>query len=216
MFIYTAFISIRVYQLYVWMLNLVLSSLTANYLLGSYQVGNNRKTDCRNVEVWPGPVTFFRGDWSFIFLQPLSPFRWFKKGSRHFLAKECAQVLGNQETCGLIIWPARSDLNGVHRAFKPQNQPNQPMVRKVRKWHWQSFVTCVRSNFTDSNWFLMHWASLIRFKRTSHEDFLAPLMVGTAVKLVFAVFLNLSQHYEERISFPWGSTNIWVQITINR
>ena len=129
MFIYTAFISIRVYQLYVWMLNLVLSSLTANYLLGSYQVGNNRKTDCRNVDVWPGPVTFFRGDWSFIFLQPLSPFRWFKKGSRHFLAKECAQVLGNQETCGLIIWPARSDLNGVDRAVKPQNQPNQPMVR---------------------------------------------------------------------------------------
>ena len=39
-----------------------------------------------------GSATFFRGDLIMkYFLQSFSPFRWFKKGSCQFLAKECAQ-----------------------------------------------------------------------------------------------------------------------------
>ena len=39
-----------------------------------------------------GSARFFRGDLILkYFLRSISPFRWFKKGSCHFLGKECAQ-----------------------------------------------------------------------------------------------------------------------------
>ena len=46
--------------------------------------------ETRRSRVQPSPrsATFFHGDY---FLRSFSPFRWFKKGSCQFLAKECAQ-----------------------------------------------------------------------------------------------------------------------------
>ena len=74
-------------------------------------VGCAVRLETRRLRVQPPPrsATFFRGDWSWnifyghslpstawrlimkYFLRSFSPFRWFKKGSCQFLAKECAQ-----------------------------------------------------------------------------------------------------------------------------
>ena len=59
---------------------------------GSVGCAVRLETRRSRIEPPPRSATFFRGDWSWnIFLRSFSPFRWFKKDSCQFLAKECAQ-----------------------------------------------------------------------------------------------------------------------------
>ena len=72
--------------------------------------------------------------WQFImnyFLQSFSPFRWFKKGSCQFLAKECAQywltIRGlnlHRKKCGYVNWPCSIWPQWVDWVVKPQHKQN--------------------------------------------------------------------------------------------
>ena len=88
---------------------------------GDQEVAGSTPAEVGNILSWRLIMKYF--------LRSFSPFRWFKKGSCQFLAKECAKywltakrTKPAQYTCGYVNWPCSTWPHWVDWAVKPQHK----------------------------------------------------------------------------------------------
>ena len=91
---------------------------------GDQEVAGSTPAEVGNILSWRLIMKYF--------LRSFSPFRWFKKGSCQFLAKECAQywltalrTKPAQWTCGYVNWPRSTWPHWVDWAVKPRHKQNK-------------------------------------------------------------------------------------------